>query len=55
MLDVFRKGVRGVCVSTDQVRSLVQLLDEESNRYELLDIAYPKTYDAENFADLRVF
>ncbi|UYQ93431.1 DUF4476 domain-containing protein [Chitinophaga horti] len=52
MLDVFRKGVRGVCVSTDQVRSLVQLLDNENNRYQLLDIAYPKTYDTENFEGL---
>lgn len=52
MLDAFRKGIRGVCVSTEQVRSLVQLLDEEPNRYQLLDMAYPRTYDAENFSTL---
>ncbi|WP_295119946.1 DUF4476 domain-containing protein [uncultured Chitinophaga sp.] len=52
MIDVFRKGIKGVCVSTDQVRSLVQLLDQESYRYQLLDIAYPKTVDAENFSSL---
>jgi hypothetical protein len=52
MIDVFRKGIRGVCVSTEQVRSLVQLLDQESYRYQLLDIAYPRTFDAENFGAL---
>lgn len=52
MVDVFRKSTRRVCVSTEQVRALTQLIGTEENRYQLLDAAYPRTYDSQQFASL---
>lgn len=52
MVDAFRKGTRAVCVSTEQVRALAQLIATEENRYQLLDAAYPRTYDSQNFLSL---
>jgi len=52
MVDAFRKGTRSVCVSTAQIRALAQLIETEENRYQLLDAAYPRTYDSQNFSSL---
>ncbi|WP_162946653.1 DUF4476 domain-containing protein [Chitinophaga barathri] len=52
MVDAFRKGTRSVCVSTEQVRALTQLIATEENRYQLLDAAYARTYDSQNFSSL---
>ncbi|AWO02144.1 hypothetical protein DLD77_10790 [Chitinophaga alhagiae] len=52
MVDAFRRSVRSVCVSTEQIRALTQLISTEDNRYQLLDAAYPRTYDSQNYADL---
>ncbi|RPE14275.1 DUF4476 domain-containing protein [Chitinophaga lutea] len=52
MVDAFRKGTRSVCVSTEQVRALTQLISSEDNRYQLLDAAYPRTYDSQNYNSL---
>jgi len=52
MVDAFRKGTRSVCVSTEQIRALTQLIAKEENRYQLLDAAYARTYDTQNFATL---
>lgn len=52
MVDAFRRGTRSVCVSTEQVRALTQLISTEENRYQLLDAAYARTYDSQNFAGL---
>lgn len=52
MVDAFRRGTRNVCVSTEQLRALAQLISTEENRYQLLDAAYPRTYDSQNFAEL---
>ncbi|MGX5818772.1 DUF4476 domain-containing protein [Chitinophaga lutea] len=52
MIDAFRKGTRGVCVSTEQIRALAQLIAAEDSRYQLLDAAYPRTYDTDNFGGL---
>lgn len=52
MVDAFRKGTRSVCVSTEQVRALTQLISSEDNRYQLLDAAYPRTYDSQNYGGL---
>ncbi|SIO36250.1 DUF4476 domain-containing protein [Chitinophaga niabensis] len=52
MVDAFRKGTRSVCVSTEQIRALTQLIATEENRYQLLDAAYARTYDTQNFATL---
>ncbi|MBO9152174.1 DUF4476 domain-containing protein [Chitinophaga sp. GCM10012297] len=52
MVDAFRKSTRNTCVSTEQVRALAQLIATEENRYQLLDAAYARTYDSQNFAGL---
>lgn len=52
MVDAFRRGTRSVCVSTEQIRALAQLIETEENRYHLLDAAYPRTYDSQNFSSL---
>lgn len=52
MVDAFRRGTRAVCVSSEQVRALAQLIETEENRYQLLDAAYPRTYDSQNFSAL---
>lgn len=52
MVDAFRKGTRSVCVSTEQIRALTQLISSEDNRYQLLDAAYPRTYDSQNYGSL---
>ncbi|WP_341834657.1 DUF4476 domain-containing protein [Chitinophaga pollutisoli] len=52
MVDAFRKGTRNTCVSTDQVRALTQLISGDENRYQLMDAAYARTYDSDNFAKL---
>lgn len=52
MVDAFRKGTRSVCVSTEQIRALTQLIATEENRYQLLDAAYARTYDTQNFSTL---
>lgn len=52
MVDAFRKGTRSVCVSTEQIRALTQLIATEENRYQLLDAAYARTYDTQNFSSL---
>lgn len=52
MVDAFRRGTRSVCVSTEQIRALAQLIETEENRYQLLDAAYPRTYDSQNFSSL---
>lgn len=52
MVDAFRRGTRSVCVSTEQVRALAQLIVTDENRYQLLDAAYPRTYDSQNFSNL---
>lgn len=52
MVDAFRRSTRSVCVSTEQVRALAQLIATEENRYQLLDAAYARTYDSQNFAGL---
>ncbi|QEH43782.1 DUF4476 domain-containing protein [Chitinophaga sp. XS-30] len=52
MVDAFRKGTRSVCVSTEQIRALAQLIATEENRYQLLDAAYPRTYDSQHFSSL---
>ena len=52
MVDAFRKGTRSVCVSTEQIRALTQLIATEENRYHLLDAAYARTYDTQNFSTL---
>lgn len=52
MVDAFRKGTRSVCVSTEQIRALTQLISTEENRYQLLDAAYARTYDTQNFSTL---
>lgn len=52
MVDAFRKGTRNTCVSTEQVRALTQLISTDENRYQLMDAAYARTYDSDNFAKL---
>ena len=52
MVDAFRRGTRSVCVSTEQVRALTQLISSEDNRYQLLDAAYSRTYDSQNYNSL---
>lgn len=52
MVDAFRKGTRNICVSTDQVRALTQLISSDESRYQLMDAAYARTYDSDNFARL---
>lgn len=52
MVDAFRKSTRNVCVSTEQIRALTQLISTEDNRYQLLDAAYPRTYDSQNYNSL---
>jgi hypothetical protein len=52
MIDVFTKQTKGICLQTSQIKSLVQLLGTDGSRYRLLDYAYPKVYDTENFASL---
>ncbi|GEP95919.1 DUF4476 domain-containing protein [Chitinophaga cymbidii] len=52
MVDAFRRGTRSVCVSSEQVRALALLISTEENRYQLLDAAYPRTYDSQNFSGL---
>lgn len=52
MLDAFRKGTRSVCISTEQIRALTQLISTEESRYQLLDAAYARTYDTQNFSTL---
>lgn len=52
MVDAFRKGTRSVCVSTEQIRALAQLIETEESRYQLLDAAYPRTYDSQYFSSL---
>ena len=52
MVDAFRRSTRSVCVSSEQVRALAQLIETEENRYQLLDAAYPRTYDSQNFSAL---
>lgn len=52
MVDAFRRSIRNVCVSTEQIRALTQLISTEDNRYQLLDAAYPRTYDSQNYAGL---
>lgn len=52
MVDAFRRSTRSLCVSTEQVRALTQLIATEENRYQLLDAAYARTYDSQNFAGL---
>lgn len=52
MVDAFRKGTRSVCVSTEQIRALAQLIETEESRYQLLDAAYPRTYDSQHFSSL---
>lgn len=52
MVDAFRKGTRNVCVSTEQIRALTQLIATEESRYQLLDAAYARTYDTQNFSTL---
>ncbi|MRG49164.1 DUF4476 domain-containing protein [Chitinophaga sp. SYP-B3965] len=52
MVDAFRKGTRSVCISTEQIRALTQLISTEESRYQLLDAAYARTYDTQNFSTL---
>ncbi len=52
MVDAFRKGTRNTCVSTEQVRALAQLISSDENRYQLMDAAYSRTYDSDNFSKL---
>lgn len=52
MVDAFRKGTRNTCVSTEQVRALAQLISSDENRYQLMDAAYARTYDSDNFSKL---
>ncbi|ASZ10972.1 DUF4476 domain-containing protein [Chitinophaga pendula] len=52
MIDAFRKNTKNYCLETAQIKSLVQLLSTDENRYKLLDLAYPKAYDSEQFSSL---
>jgi hypothetical protein len=52
MLEAFQRYTRGYCLETSQIRKLTQLISSDEYRYRLLDMAYPKAYDSENFADL---
>jgi hypothetical protein len=52
MIDAFRRNTRGYCLETAQIRRLAQLVGKDEYRYQLLDIAYPKAYDSENYAGL---
>lgn len=52
MIDIFRKQTKGYCLESSQIRTLTQLLQTDDSRYRLLDQAYPKAYDSEEFAGL---
>ncbi|WP_160713824.1 DUF4476 domain-containing protein [Chitinophaga solisilvae] len=52
MIDVFRRQTRNYCLETSQIKTLVQLLTTDDNRYRLLDQAYSKTYDTEKYGSL---
>jgi len=52
MIDVFRKSTRKVCLSSEQVRTLVQLFETDQYRYRLMDTAYARTFDSDNFGRL---
>ncbi len=51
-LDIIKKTVKVKCVTTVQVRRLVELFESDEHRYALLDIAYRYTSDKQNFAGL---
>lgn len=52
MITTFQRNTRGYCLETAQVKRLAQLVGTDEYRYRLLDMAYPKVYDSEKFADL---
>lgn len=52
MITTFQRNTRGYCLETSQVKRLAQLVGTDEYRYRLLDMAYPKVYDSEKFADL---
>lgn len=52
MVEAFRRNTRGYCLETAQIKRLVQLVGKDEYRYQLLDLAYPKAYDSENYAGL---
>lgn len=52
MIATFQRNTRGYCLETAQVKRLAQLVGTDEYRYRLLDMAYPKVYDSEKFADL---
>ena len=52
MIDVFRKQTKGYCLEASQIKTLTQLLGTDESRYRLLDQAYPKAYNSEEFSGL---
>ncbi|KAA2245786.1 DUF4476 domain-containing protein [Chitinophaga agrisoli] len=52
IIESFSRNTRGYCLETAQIRRLAQLLTTDETRYKLLDMAYPKAADSENYAGL---
>lgn len=52
MIAAFRRYTKGYCLETSQIKTLTQLLESDAGRYRLLDQAYPKVYDSEDYISL---
>lgn len=52
MLDAFRKQTKGYCLESSQIKTLVQLMGTDESRYRLLDLAYPKAYHSDEYANM---
>lgn len=51
-LKYFKKTYQQKCLNTEQIGFIASLLDGQSARYELVQLAYPKTVDPDNYSIL---
>lgn len=52
MIQTVKKGLKGKCISTDNVRELGRLFISDESRYSFFDAIYPYVYDYGDFSSL---
>ncbi|MGN6619367.1 MAG: DUF4476 domain-containing protein [Ilyomonas sp.] len=52
MIQTVKKGLKGKCISTDNVRELGRLFISDESRYTFFDAIYPSVYDYGSFSSL---